>query len=83
MKADGIEYEERMALLEEVTYPKPLAEPLRQALGALPRDAPVGARDRPLAEVGRARHVRVRAGRSPSSSPTTASRARRGSCCAT
>jgi hypothetical protein len=28
MKADGIEYEERMALLEEVTYPKPLAEPL-------------------------------------------------------
>src|SRR5262249_6295041 len=33
MKADGIEYEERMALLEEVTYPKPLDEPLRQALG--------------------------------------------------
>jgi superfamily II RNA helicase len=32
MKADGIEYEERMALLEEVTYPKPLDEPLRQAL---------------------------------------------------
>jgi superfamily II RNA helicase len=26
MKADGIEYEERMALLEEVTYPRPLAE---------------------------------------------------------
>src|SRR4051794_22032865 len=32
MKADGIEYEERMALLEEVTYPKPLAEPLEHAL---------------------------------------------------
>ena len=32
MKADGIEYEERMALLEEITYPKPLEEPLRQAL---------------------------------------------------
>jgi superfamily II RNA helicase len=32
MKADGIEYEERMALLEDVTYPKPLAEPLEQAL---------------------------------------------------
>ena len=32
MKADGIEYEERIALLEEVTYPKPLAEPLEQAL---------------------------------------------------
>ena len=83
MKADGIEYEERMELLEEVTYPKPLAEPLEQALRALPRDPPVGARDRPLAEVGRARHVRVRAGPSPSSSRSTASRARRGSCCAT
>jgi superfamily II RNA helicase len=32
MKADGIEYEERMRLLEEVTYPKPLAEGLEQAL---------------------------------------------------
>jgi Domain of unknown function (DUF3516) len=31
MKADGIEYEERMELLEEVTYPKPLEEGLRQA----------------------------------------------------
>jgi superfamily II RNA helicase len=32
MKAEGIEYEERMALLEEVTYPKPLEQPLTQAL---------------------------------------------------
>ncbi|WP_028066172.1 DEAD/DEAH box helicase [Solirubrobacter soli] len=32
MKADGIEYEERMKLLEEITYPKPLDEPLRTAL---------------------------------------------------
>ena len=32
MKAEGIEYEERMELLEEVTYPKPLDERLRQAL---------------------------------------------------
>src|SRR3954447_25781595 len=32
MKADGIEYEERMVLLEEVTSPRPLAEPLEQAL---------------------------------------------------
>jgi len=31
MKRDGIEYEERMALLEEVTWPKPLAELLAQA----------------------------------------------------
>ncbi|GAA4693085.1 DEAD/DEAH box helicase [Nocardioides nanhaiensis] len=26
MKADGVEYEERMALLEEITWPRPLAE---------------------------------------------------------
>jgi superfamily II RNA helicase len=32
MKEEGIEYEERMELLEEVTYPQPLAEPLRDAL---------------------------------------------------
>jgi superfamily II RNA helicase len=32
MKIQGIEYEERMELLEEVTYPRPLAEPLEQAL---------------------------------------------------
>ena len=31
MKAEGIEYEERMELLEEVTYPKPLDDGLRQA----------------------------------------------------
>ncbi|MDW4574356.1 DUF3516 domain-containing protein [Microbacterium sp. M3] len=31
MKADGIEYDERIALLEEVTYPKPLDELLAQA----------------------------------------------------
>ena len=31
MKADGIEYEERMELLEEVTYPRPLAELLEAA----------------------------------------------------
>nr|WP_246222676.1 DEAD/DEAH box helicase [Phytoactinopolyspora limicola] len=31
MKADGIEYDERMELLEDVTYPKPLAELLHAA----------------------------------------------------
>jgi superfamily II RNA helicase len=31
MKAEGIEYDERMELLEEVTYPKPLGELLTQA----------------------------------------------------
>jgi superfamily II RNA helicase len=34
MKADGIEYEERMELLEEVTYPRPLAELLQVAYAA-------------------------------------------------
>ncbi|WP_354697672.1 Holliday junction branch migration helicase [Paraconexibacter sp. AEG42_29] len=32
MKAEGIEYDERMELLEEVSYPKPLGEPLMNAL---------------------------------------------------
>jgi hypothetical protein len=32
MKAEGIEYEERMELLEQVTHPMPLAEPLQDAL---------------------------------------------------
>ena len=32
MKAEGIEYDERMELLEQVTYPRPLAEPLEDAL---------------------------------------------------
>ena len=31
MKADGVEYEERIALLEDVTYPKPLADLLEPA----------------------------------------------------
>ena len=30
MKADGIEYDERMALLEDVTWPKPLQELLHR-----------------------------------------------------
>jgi superfamily II RNA helicase len=34
MKAEGIEYDERMQLLEEVTYPKPLAEPLQDLFHA-------------------------------------------------
>ena len=32
MKAQGIEYDERMELLEEVSYPKPLGEGLLDAL---------------------------------------------------
>jgi len=40
MKADGIEYEERMELLEEVTYPKPLADLLDVAYEAYRRGHP-------------------------------------------
>jgi len=40
MKADGIEYEERMARLEEVTWPTPLDELLHAALETYRRGAP-------------------------------------------
>jgi len=40
MKAEGIEYEERMALLEDVTYPKPLDEMLHAALETYRRGHP-------------------------------------------
>jgi superfamily II RNA helicase len=40
MKADGIEYDERMALLENVTYPKPLEELLLAAYDAYRRGHP-------------------------------------------
>jgi hypothetical protein len=40
MKAEGIEYEERMELLEEVTYPQPLAELLEHAFSVYVRSNP-------------------------------------------
>jgi hypothetical protein len=40
MKADGLEYEQRMALLDEVTYPQPLAELLGQAFEVYRASAP-------------------------------------------
>ncbi|OFI38081.1 DEAD/DEAH box helicase [Arthrobacter sp. SW1] len=40
MKADGIEYEQRMAMLESVSYPKPLAEILGDAFEVYRRAAP-------------------------------------------
>jgi len=40
MKSDGIEYEQRMALLEEVTYPQPLAELLQQSFDVYRKGAP-------------------------------------------
>jgi len=40
MKADGIEYEERLALLDDVTYPKPLADMLDGAYDIYRRGHP-------------------------------------------
>ncbi|HVV20787.1 MAG TPA: DUF3516 domain-containing protein [Pseudonocardiaceae bacterium] len=40
LKAEGVEYEERMALLEDVTYPKPLEELLRAAYATYRRGHP-------------------------------------------
>jgi hypothetical protein len=40
MKADGIEYEERMELLESVTYPQPLADLLESAYNIYKRGHP-------------------------------------------
>ncbi len=40
MKAEGIEYEERMELLEDVSYPKPLEELLEHALEVYTRSNP-------------------------------------------
>ena len=40
MKADGIEYEERMARLEEITWPRPLAEEIDYAFGVYRRSHP-------------------------------------------
>ena len=40
MKSDGIEYEERMVLLEDVTYPQPLAELLGVAYQAFAKSHP-------------------------------------------
>ena len=60
MKAEGIEYDERMELLEEVSWPKPLEELLDAHLRGLPPQPPVGLRGRAVAEVGGAGHVRAR-----------------------
>ncbi|RZS60176.1 DEAD/DEAH box helicase [Xylanimonas ulmi] len=40
MKADGVEYEERMALLEDVTWPRPLADVLEPAFAVYKQTNP-------------------------------------------
>ncbi|MFW0797365.1 DUF3516 domain-containing protein [Gordonia sp. CPCC 205515] len=40
MKADGVEYEERMTRLEEITWPRPLADEIEYAFGVYRRGHP-------------------------------------------
>jgi hypothetical protein len=66
MKAEGIEYDERMELLEEVTHPRPLAEGLEIALQSYRETRPWVAR--PTSRPSRScATCTSRAGRSPSS----------------
>src|SRR5256886_13122911 len=60
MKADGIEYEARMDLLDSVTYPKPLAELLDAAYGMY-RQGPPWVADYQLAPKSVARDMYERA----------------------
>ena len=57
MKADGIEYEERMALLDQVTWPQPLAELLEATYAMYRQTHPWLPRGRPRPEVGAPRDV--------------------------
>ena len=60
MKAAGIEYEERMELLTDVTYPRPLADLLQAAYEHLRPRSPVGRRPPAGTQVGGPGHVRAR-----------------------
>lgn len=56
MKAEGIEYDERMELLDDVTYPRPLEELLGYTFEVYLRTNP-GRRWSAVAQGGRARDV--------------------------
>ena len=58
MKADGLDYEQRMEELEKLEYPKPLADFVYQTFNHVRRSPPVGRRGEHPAEVHRARDVR-------------------------
>ena len=83
MKAEGIEYDERMELLEEVTWPKPLAELLEPAYDIYRRGHPWVAEHRAVAEVGGPRPVRAGDDVRRVRRASTGWRARRDWCCAT
>ena len=82
MKADGIEYEERMELLEDVTHPRPLAdllEPTSTSTGGATRGSATTS-SRPSRWPGTCTSRRWA---SPSTSASTGWPGRRGWCCAT
>ena len=83
MKADGVEYEERMDLLDAVTYPKPLEDLLEAAYDIYRRGHPWVLRLRTVAEVGGPGHVRAGADVRRVRRRTTACPAPRGWCCGT
>ena len=57
MKAEGIEYDERIELLDDVTYPRAARRAARTRLRGVPAEQPVGRRRAAVAEVRRARDV--------------------------
>ena len=59
MKSEGIEYDERIELLDEVTHPQPLAELLEAAYETYRTRPSLGCRPRAAPEVGGPRHVRA------------------------
>ena len=59
MKADGVEYEERLDRIAEVTYPRPLRELLFAAFDKYCESVPLGARLLRTSEIGFARHVGI------------------------
>ena len=66
MKAEGIEYDERMELLDEVTYPEAARRAARARLRGVPAEQPVGRRRRSCRRSPSC--ARCGSGRSPSGS---------------
>ncbi len=83
MKREGIEYDERMELLEEITWPKPLDELLAQAYEVFASSQPWIRGLRAVAQVRRPRHVRAGVLVRGVRLALTSSRAARDSCCGT
>ena len=84
MKADGVDYDERLERLAEVTYPRPLGGSAGSRVRTLLPGGAVGARLRAVAEVGAcATWWRRRVGLQDLRAALQASRARRERFCAT